>query len=204
MQEILSDKRIFTTGDIAKIFEVNINTVVKWFEEGLLKGYKLPNSTARRVPRAELIEFMVNREVPVVGGPGEAVDMILLSPRLVVGDKFNKAVKNAFGYNLRTAMDSFEAGFLCAERVPDVIIVDREHTDFDTVQFRESMKDRPQFTQTKLLLLADAALKRDLLKELEYNGQVKPSSRGNTLLDAVDKVVLKKCLDIPRFTLTGD
>ena len=60
MEYILEDKKVFTTGELAEIFEVNINTVVKWFETGLLKGFKLPGSTARRVPRQELLEFILS------------------------------------------------------------------------------------------------------------------------------------------------
>ena len=50
--------RVYTTGQVAKIFTVNINTVIKWFDEGKLAGFRLPRSNERRIYRESVLEFM--------------------------------------------------------------------------------------------------------------------------------------------------
>lgn len=55
--------RVFTTGQVARIFSVNINTVIKWFDEGKLKGFRLPRSNERRIYRESVIEFMKEHEI---------------------------------------------------------------------------------------------------------------------------------------------
>lgn len=55
--------RVFTTGQVARIFSVNINTVIKWFDEGKLKGFRLPRSNERRIYRESVIEFMREHEI---------------------------------------------------------------------------------------------------------------------------------------------
>ena len=55
-------KKSFTTGNIARICRVTINTVVKWFDSGELKGYRIPSSRARRVKRKDLLAFMKNNK----------------------------------------------------------------------------------------------------------------------------------------------
>lgn len=50
--------RVFTTGQVARIFSVNINTVIKWFDTGRLEGFRLPRSNERRIYRESVAEFM--------------------------------------------------------------------------------------------------------------------------------------------------
>lgn len=56
-------QQVFTTGMIAKICQVATRTVIKWFDSGQLKGYRVPGSKDRRVPRVCLVEFLANNEM---------------------------------------------------------------------------------------------------------------------------------------------
>lgn len=49
----------FTTGQCARIAGVAPRTVSKWFDSGVLKGYRFPDSQDRRVPAGELVRFML-------------------------------------------------------------------------------------------------------------------------------------------------
>lgn len=50
--------KVMTTGQVARIFSVNINTVIKWFDEGKLAGFRLPRSNERRIYRESVVVFM--------------------------------------------------------------------------------------------------------------------------------------------------
>jgi excisionase family DNA binding protein len=50
--------RVLTTGQVARVFSVNINTVIKWFDEGKLEGFRLPRSNERRIYRESVQAFM--------------------------------------------------------------------------------------------------------------------------------------------------
>lgn len=54
----------FTTGDIAKIFNVAPRTVSKWADSGKLECYKLPGSKHRRVTKASLDKFAKENDLP--------------------------------------------------------------------------------------------------------------------------------------------
>jgi excisionase family DNA binding protein len=58
-------KKIYTTGEVAKILGLNINTIIKWFDDGKIKGFKLPGSNERRIPAKSLMEFMRVNEIPM-------------------------------------------------------------------------------------------------------------------------------------------
>ena len=53
--------KVFTTGQVAKICKVAPRTVSKWFDSGRLKGYRIPGSQDRRIPREYLIKFLFDR-----------------------------------------------------------------------------------------------------------------------------------------------
>lgn len=50
-------KKSFTTGDVAHLLGVTSQTVVKMFDGGTIKGFKLPKGD-RRIPRTDLIEYL--------------------------------------------------------------------------------------------------------------------------------------------------
>jgi excisionase family DNA binding protein len=60
-------KNVLTTGDVAKICHVAPRTVSKWFDNGQLKGYRIPGSKDRRIPVSELIRFMKVHNMPTTG-----------------------------------------------------------------------------------------------------------------------------------------
>ncbi|MDZ7814966.1 MAG: hypothetical protein U5N86_02885 [Planctomycetota bacterium] len=41
----LYHKRVFTTGEVAKILHVSQMSVIKWFNDGRLDGYRVPIRT---------------------------------------------------------------------------------------------------------------------------------------------------------------
>jgi two-component system response regulator RpaA len=57
-------RTIFTTGMVARICKVAPRTVSKWFDSGQLKGYRLPGSNDRRVPRDDLVDFLLDNGIP--------------------------------------------------------------------------------------------------------------------------------------------
>ena len=47
-------KTVFTTGEAAKICKVSQQTIIRCFDSGQLKGFRVPGSRFRRIPREAL------------------------------------------------------------------------------------------------------------------------------------------------------
>lgn len=58
-------RQVFTMGDVARICNCAPRTVSKWFDSGRLKGYRIPMSNDRRVPREDLIRFLKEHGMPL-------------------------------------------------------------------------------------------------------------------------------------------
>src|SRR5688572_32820709 len=60
------EKDVLTTGDVARLCRVTIRTVIKWYEQGRLEGYKLPGSRDRRFTRDAVERFVRDYGIPDV------------------------------------------------------------------------------------------------------------------------------------------
>lgn len=58
-------KKVFTTGQVAKLCNVASRTVLRWFDSGRLRGYRIPGSQDRRIPRTHLIRFLKEFSKPI-------------------------------------------------------------------------------------------------------------------------------------------
>ncbi len=58
-------KKIYTTGEVAKLLGININTVIKWFDDGKIQGFRLPGSRERRITHVALVAFMNENGIPM-------------------------------------------------------------------------------------------------------------------------------------------
>jgi len=82
----LRDKAIFTTGEAAEICSVSQQTIIRCFDNGRLQGFRVPGSRFRRIPRADLIRFMRENEIPlgIFGGDRRKVLVVDDDPELSV------------------------------------------------------------------------------------------------------------------------
>ena len=60
----ISMKTVFTTGEAAKICKVSQQTIIRCFDNGQLKGFRVPGSRFRRIPREALYKFMKDNGIP--------------------------------------------------------------------------------------------------------------------------------------------
>ena len=56
---------VFTTGLVARICHISINTVIANIEEGLLECFYIPHSKHRRIRREELVRYMGVHGIPL-------------------------------------------------------------------------------------------------------------------------------------------
>ena len=71
-------KKVFTTGQVAKICKVAPRTVSKWFDSGRLRGYRIPGSQDRRIPREHLLRFLKEHGMPLGDLEAEVYHKILV------------------------------------------------------------------------------------------------------------------------------
>src|SRR4051812_3407789 len=104
-------RAVLTTGQVAKICQVSPRTVVKWFDSGRLKGYRIPGSQDRRVPREHLVRFLKENGMPLGSLDQESWHKVLIvgAEPLFIG-RLREMLTEDDGYRYEAAHSGFEAG----------------------------------------------------------------------------------------------
>lgn len=147
-------KDVLTTGQVAKICSVTIRTVIKWFESGRLKGYKIPESKDRRIPRENLRRFLIENGIP------HDPDLFDSTRKLLVADDdpvILEALTELFsgekGLSLETAASGYEAGFKTAQVRPDVLLLDYNLGDITATEVLETLEKYEMVERTKIIVM---------------------------------------------------
>ena len=118
------NKRVLTTGEVARICNVAPRTVSKWFDKGQLHGYRIPGSKDRRIPLSELVGFMKAHGMPLdeidVGKPR----VLVLDSEAAVNGVYTDGPAGEGEFEVRFAGTAFEAGLAAREFEPAVLVVD--------------------------------------------------------------------------------
>lgn len=118
------DKDVLTTGEVAKICNVAPRTVSKWFDTGQLKGYRIPGSKDRRIPVSQLVRFMKEHGIPFDGVAGGKTRILIADDEPEVVEALGRALSEQANYEVRTAVNAFEAGIECERFKPHVLLLD--------------------------------------------------------------------------------
>lgn len=146
--------KVFTTGQVAKICKVAPRTVSKWFDSGRLKGYRIPGSQDRRIPREYLIKFLKEHGMPLGDLEDEAMAKVLIVAQdqvLIENMRRELPVERAF--KVAVAASGFEAGIQAESFHPDCIIVDFSIGRAEALQICQNLRRNTEFAETILIAL---------------------------------------------------
>src|ERR1700733_3632738 len=105
-------KAVFTTGEAAEICKVSQQTIIRCFDSGRLKGFRVPGSRFRRIPRDALLAFMRENGIPpdaLDSGKQKVLD-VADGPEIV--ELFVDVLTRDGRFEVRTARSGYDAGML--------------------------------------------------------------------------------------------
>jgi excisionase family DNA binding protein len=147
-------KTVFTTGEAAKICKVSQQTIIRCFDSGQLKGFRVPGSRFRRIPRDQLYAFMRDNGIPT-----DALD----SGRrkvLVVDDDENlvelivDALERDGRFEIRSVNNGFGAGMLINEFRPDLIVLDVMLPDINGKEVCTLVRSEKSMDDVKIICIS--------------------------------------------------
>ena len=148
-------KKVFTTGQVAKICKVAPRTVSKWFDSGRLRGYRIPGSQDRRIPRENLIRFLKEHKMPLGELEEEGWHKILIigAEKLFI-DRLMELLPVDDDFRYVIANSGFEAGIQAESFHPDTIVIDLSMGRSEGLQIAQNLRRNPQYEQTLIIALA--------------------------------------------------
>lgn len=149
--------KVFTTGQVAKICKVAPRTVTKWFDSGRLKGYLIPGSQDRRIPKEYLIRFMREQSIPLGDLEDDATAKVLIvsQDQALIKD-LKREMPAERSFKMAVADGGFEAGIQFERIRPDCIILDFSIDKAESLKIFYNLRRKPDFADTILIAILPA------------------------------------------------
>ena len=117
-------KTVFTTGEAAKICKVSQQTIIRCFDSGQLKGFRVPGSRFRRIPRDQLFNFMRDNGIPTDALESGKRKVLIVDDDEELVELITDVLERDGRFEIRKANNGFDAGMLVKEYRPDLIVLD--------------------------------------------------------------------------------
>ena len=148
------NKKIFTTGEAAKICKVSQQTIIRCFDNGRLAGFRVPGSKFRRIPREELIRFMQTNDIPLEVLEGGKRRVLVVDDDEQIVDLFVDILERDGRFEVKAAGTGYDAGLLTESFKPHLIILDYMLPDINGNIVCERIRSNPAFAETKIVCVS--------------------------------------------------
>jgi len=108
-------KTVFTTGEAAKVCKVSQQTIIRCFDSGQLKGFRVPGSRFRRIPRDALYRFMKENGIPTDALESGRRRVLIVDDDQGVVDLISEVLAGDARFETKVVNNGFGAGILAKE-----------------------------------------------------------------------------------------
>ncbi|MCH2120472.1 MAG: response regulator [Planctomycetota bacterium] len=195
----MSMKTVFTTGEAAKICKVSQQTIIRCFDNGTLKGFRVPGSRFRRIPRDQLFAFMKDNGIPTDALESGKRKVLIVDDDVELVELMVDVFERDGRFDVRSANNGFDAGMLVKEFRPDLVVLDVMLPDINGKEVCQRVRSDSNLEAVKIICIS-GMVEQDKIAELRVAG-------ADDFLNKpfpIEKLLERSCdlLDIER-TATG-
>jgi excisionase family DNA binding protein len=147
-------KPVYTTGEAAKICKVSQQTIIRCFDSGQLKGFRVPGSKFRRIPRHELFQFMKENGIPTDALDSGKRKILIVDDDEALVELFTDAFERDGRFEIRTTNNGFDAGMLVKEFRPDIVVLDVMLPDINGKEVCQRVRSDSMLDNVKIICIS--------------------------------------------------
>lgn len=191
----MTTKTVFTTGEAAKICKVSQQTIIRCFDNGTLKGFRVPGSRFRRIPRDQLYAFMKDNGIPTDALESGKRKVLIVDDDEELVELLADVFERDGRFDIRRANNGFDAGMLVKEFRPDLVVLDVMLPDINGKEVCQRVRSDASLEAVKIICIS-GMVEQDKIADLKAAG-------ANDFLNkpfSVDKLLDRACdlLEIER------
>ena len=162
-------KTVFTTGEAAKICKVSQQTIIRCFDSGQLKGFRVPGSRFRRIPRDVLYRFMKDNGIPTDALESGRRKALVVDDDEELVELIRDVLDVDGRFEVRVANNGFDAGMMVKEYRPDVIVLDVMLPDINGKEVCQRVRSDTSLDDVRIICISGMA-EADKIGELKEAG----------------------------------
>lgn len=141
-------KAIFTTGEAAQLCKVSQQTIIRCFDSGRLKGFRVPGSRFRRIPRSALMTFIRENGIPADDAPSGRRRVLVVGAAGEIADSLTRNQQ----LDVRLAATAYEAGMATQEFLPELIVLGPMSSDAEELSICQTIKRDPALQHIRIVV----------------------------------------------------
>jgi two-component system, OmpR family, response regulator len=149
-------KTVFTTGEVAEICKISQQTVIRCFDSGRLKGFHVPGSKFRRIPRDALISFMKANNIPLENLDSGKKRVLIVDDDPAIVEMLQDLLTRDGRFEVKSAANGFDAGALTQEFRPDILLLDFMLPDINGNVVCQRIRKDVNLSNTKIIIVSGA------------------------------------------------
>ena len=169
MTKAMSAKTVFTTGEAAKICKVSQQTIIRCFDNGSLKGFRVPGSKFRRIPRDQLFAFMRDNGIPTDALESGKRKVLIVDDDEELVELLSDVFEKDGRFEVKTANNGFDAGMLVREFRPDLVVLDVMLPDINGKEVCQRIRSDETLEAVKIICIS-GMVEQDKVAELRLAG----------------------------------
>ncbi len=162
-------KTVFTTGEAAKICKVSQQTIIRCFDSGQLKGFRVPGSKFRRIPRDVLFKFMKVNGIPTDALESGKRKALVVDDDVELVELIRDVMEADGRFDVRVANNGFDAGMMVKEYHPDIIVLDVMLPDINGKEVCQRVRGDSTMDDVQIICIS-GMVERDKIDELKQAG----------------------------------
>ena len=162
-------KTVFTTGEAAKICKVSQQTIIRCFDSGQLKGFRVPGSKFRRIPRDLLYKFMKENGIPTDALESGKRKALIVDDDVELVELIRDVLEADGRFEIRIANNGFDAGMMVKEYHPDVIVLDVMLPDINGKEVCQRVRGDSTMDDVRIICIS-GMVEEDKIADLMASG----------------------------------
>lgn len=162
-------KDVYTTGEAAKICKVSQQTIIRCFDSGQLKGFRVPGSRFRRIPRAELFMFMRDNGIPTDALESGKRKIMVVDDDVALVELITDMLERDGRFEVRSVNNGFDAGMMVKEYHPDLLVLDVMLPDINGKEVYTRVRGDATMDDVKIICIS-GMVEQDKIEDLRQSG----------------------------------
>lgn len=162
-------KTVFTTGEAAKICKVSQQTIIRCFDSGQLKGFRVPGSRFRRIPRELLFNFMRENGIPTDALESGKRKILVVDDDVELVELITDVLDRDGRFEVKSVNNGFDAGMMVKDYQPDLIVLDVMLPDINGREVCQRVRNDKSMDRVRIICIS-GMVEDDKVDELRQAG----------------------------------
>ncbi len=162
-------KTVFTTGEAAKICKVSQQTIIRCFDSGQLKGFRVPGSRFRRIPRDLLFAFMRENGIPTDALESGKRRILVVDDDEDLVELISDVLDRDGRFEVKTVNNGFGAGMMVKEYKPDLVVLDVMLPDINGKEVCQRVRSDSTMDEVRIICIS-GMVEEDKVQDLRDAG----------------------------------